>query len=200
MTDRSTEDLRKRLGNVDQIRDLLLGSTLAEYDRRLQQYAQKIEQMDVSLSDLKTETRDRLNQLRSDLSNELQIGFDKLNSQVHQLQLSHIEHRNKSQSFEQRVAYDLDSANQSLEDRAQFLKNDLFQTRQQMQEDLAGLSEKLTQSLYSEIARVHHAKLSQADLADILFEICLKLKNSESDRPVVDAAGPGPENTSLENL
>jgi hypothetical protein len=188
MSNQSNEDLRRRLGNVDQIRDLLFGSKLAEYEQRFQEYDRQLKQMDVNLTELKIETRDRLNLLRSDLLSEMQIGFDKLNSQIDGLQLSHTEHSRKSESIEQRAAQDIESMRQSLSDQTQFLKKDLVQTRRQMQEDLLKLSEKLTQALYAEVAKVQDTKLSQVDLADILFELCLKLKTSSAENSTIDPA------------
>jgi hypothetical protein len=193
MNNQSTEDLRRRLGNVEQIRDLLFGSKLAEYEQHFLQYDQQLKQMDASLTKLNTETSDRLNRLRSDLSSEMQIGFEKLNSQVHQLQINNTEHRRDSQSIEQRCTQEIESVKQSLTDQTQFLKKDLIQTRQQMQTEMVGLSEKLTQALYSEVANVQSTKLSQDDLADILFELCLKLKNSGPETLVTDAATPNTE-------
>jgi hypothetical protein len=188
MSNPSNEDLRRRLGNVDQIRDLLFGSKLAEYEQRFQEYDQQLNQMDANLTELKAETRDRLNLLRSDLLSEMQIGFDKLNRQVNQLQLSNTEQGHKNLSIEQRYVQDIESVKQSLTDQTQFLKTDLIQTRRQMQEDLVSLSEKLTQALYAEVANVHETKLSQVDLADILFELCLKLKNSRAESSTIDPA------------
>jgi valyl-tRNA synthetase len=188
MSNPSNEDLRRRLGNVDQIRDLLFGSKLAEYEQRFQEYDRQLKQMDANLTELKAETRDRLNLLRSDLLSEMQIGLDKLNRQVDQLQLSSTEQGRKSLSIEQRCAQDIESVKQSLTDQTQFLKTDLIQTRRQMQEDLVRLSEKLTQALYAEVANVHDTKLSQVDLADILFELCLKLKNSSAETSTIDSA------------
>ncbi len=193
MNNQSTEDLRKRLGNVDQIRDLLFGSTFAEYEQRLLQYDQQLKQMNTRLTELNTETSDRLNRLRSDLSSEMQVGFEKLNSQVHQLQLNNTEHSRKSQSIEQRCGHEIESVKQSLTDQTQFLKKDLIQTRLQMQEEIVGLSEKLTQALYSEVANVRKEKLSQVNLADILFELCLKLKNGGVEVLTADSASPNHE-------
>jgi valyl-tRNA synthetase len=186
MNNPSNEDLRRRLGNVDQIRDLLFGSKLAEYEQRFQKYDQQLQQMDANLADFKVETRDHLNLLRSDLLSEMQIGLEKLNRQVDQLQLSSTEQGHKSLSIEQRCAQDIESVKQSLTDQTQFLKTDLIQTRRQIQEDLVRLSEKLTQALYAEVANVHETKLSQVDLADILFELCLKLKNSRSESATIE--------------
>jgi hypothetical protein len=199
MTNQSTEDLRRRLGNIDQIRDLLFGSKLAEYEERFQQQTQKLEQIETRLTELKTETVDRLNLLRSDLSNELQIGLERLTSQVNDLQLSNTEHSHKSQLIEQRCAQDIDSVKQSLTDQTQFLKKDLMQTRQQMQEEMVKLSEKLTQAIYSEVANLYHTKLTQVDLADILFEICLKLKNNPASSSTANAAAMSHE-ISVENV
>jgi uncharacterized phage infection (PIP) family protein YhgE len=195
MNNQSTEDLRRRLGNVDQIRDLLFGSTLAEYEQRFLQYDQQLKQIDARLTELNTETSDHLNRLRSDLSGEIQVGFEKLNSQVRQLQLNNTEHSRKSQSIEQRCAQEIDSVKHSLSDQTQFLKKDLIQTRLQMQAEITDFSEKLTQTLYSEVAKVHSTKLSQIDLADILFELCLKLKNNDTEVSMADHPAI-PDNTS----
>jgi phage-related tail protein len=186
MSNQSNEDLRRRLGNVDQIRDLLFGSKLAEYEQRFQEYDRQLKQMEANLAEAKAEIGDRLNLLRSDLLSEMQIGFEKLNRQVDKLQLSSTEQGHKSLSIEQRCVQDIESVKQSLTDQTQFLKTDLIQTRRQMQEDLVRLSEKLTQALYAEVANVHETKLSQVDLADILFELCLKLKNSRSESATIE--------------
>jgi hypothetical protein len=186
MSNPSNEDLRRRLGNVDQIRDLLFGSKLAEYEQRFQEYDRQLKQMEANLAEAKTEIGDRLNLLRSDLLSEMQIGLDRLNRQVDHLQLSSTEQGCKSLSIEQRCVQDIESVKQSLTDQTQFLKTDLIQTRRQMQEDLVRLSEKLTQALYAEVANVHDTKLSQVDLADILFELCLKLKNSRAESSTID--------------
>ncbi len=199
MTNQSTEDLRKRLGNIDQIRDLLFGSKLAEYEERFQQQTQKLEQIETRLTDLETETVDRLNLLRSDLSNELQIGLERLTSQVNDLQLSNTAHSHRSQLIEQRCAQDIDSIKQSLTDQTQFLKKDLMQTRQQMQEEMVKLSEKLTQAIYSEVSNLYHTKLTQVDLADILFEICLKLKNNPASSSTANVSAMSHE-ISAENV
>lgn len=190
MTNQSTEDLRRRLGNVDQIRDLLFGSKLAEYEQRFQQCDQHLKLMDTRLTELTTETRDRINLLQSDLLSELQIGLDKLTSQVHQLQLNNTENGHKSRAIEQRCTQAIESVKQSLTDQTKFLKNDLIQTRRQMQEDLVKVSEKLTQALYSEVANVDDTKLSQVDLADILFELCLKLKNNSAENSAREPIAP----------
>ncbi len=193
MSNQSTEDLRRRLGNVDQIRDLLFGSTLAEFEQRFLQYDQEFKRMDARLTELDAETNDRLNQLQSNLSNEMQVGFEKLHSQVHQLQLNNTEHSHKSQSIEQQYGQEIESVKQSLTDQTQFLKKDLNQTRLQMQEEMVGLSEKLTQALYSEVANVRNTKLSQVDLADILFELCLKLKKNSPEIAVAAPIAPSNE-------
>ena len=85
MTDLSADDLRKRLGNVDQIKDLLFGSLLAEYEQRFEHHTQQIEHIDARLTDLKAETSRHLIQLRSELSAEIQQEFASLGRQFHQV-------------------------------------------------------------------------------------------------------------------
>jgi len=64
ISDISQDEMRDRLGNVDQIRDLLFGKQQRDYETRLNK-------LESSLSALQQEMRDRLNQLNDTLSTEL---------------------------------------------------------------------------------------------------------------------------------
>lgn len=73
VVDITKADLRDRLGNIDQIRDILFGSQLREYSTRL-------EQLESDLSVLQQEIRDRTDEVKQVLSTELQAsveGIDK---------------------------------------------------------------------------------------------------------------------------
>ncbi|MGA0199619.1 MAG: hypothetical protein ACO3NK_10960, partial [Prochlorotrichaceae cyanobacterium] len=65
MSDLTKADLRERLGNIDQIRDILFGPQLREYSTRL-------EQVERDLATAQQEFRNRSEEIRQSILAELQ--------------------------------------------------------------------------------------------------------------------------------
>ncbi len=71
MSELTKEQMRERLGNIDQIRDIIVGSQLRDYDNRFQH-------IESDLVVLRQEIRDRVDQLRNGFSIELRAAIDSL--------------------------------------------------------------------------------------------------------------------------
>lgn len=81
MSQMSRDDVRERLGNIDQIRDIILGTQLREYENRFS----KLES-DISL--LQQQMRSHIDQLKSNFSAELKAGFEALDKKLKSLNLT----------------------------------------------------------------------------------------------------------------
>lgn len=81
MSEVTKPDLRDRLGNIDQIRDILVGSQLREFSNRLQQ-------AETSLSVLHQDIRTRTEELKQVLSAELQASAESLEKRIKTLSQS----------------------------------------------------------------------------------------------------------------
>jgi len=68
-------ELRDRLGNVDQIRDILFGSYLRESGTRLKQ-------LEKSLSTIQQEIIERTDELKQTISSDFQTSFDNLEKKI----------------------------------------------------------------------------------------------------------------------
>uniref|UniRef100_A0ACD5GR41 Uncharacterized protein n=1 Tax=Desertifilum tharense IPPAS B-1220 TaxID=1781255 RepID=A0ACD5GR41_9CYAN len=75
MNDISKDEMRERLGNIEQIRDLLFGSQVREFEKRFNE-------LESSLSSYQQEMRDRLNQLTDDMTTELRATVDSLEKKL----------------------------------------------------------------------------------------------------------------------
>lgn len=71
MSDITKEEVRERLGNIDQIRDIIFGSHLRDYDHRF-------DRLEADSSLFQQEIRDRLDQLKVGLATELRTATDAL--------------------------------------------------------------------------------------------------------------------------
>jgi hypothetical protein len=181
MVDR--DEMRERLGNIDQIRDLLFGHKIREYEQRFQECEQSLENITRELSLFETETRDRLDQLQESLTTELHSALDSLekklkyfsmttNDQTHQLQ-------KELQSTAQKSSQSIDSLHKTFMGQTNFLKNDLMQTRDKLEQEMQSFREQIGEMIQQELISLRDNKVSRVDLADILFELCVKIKDNE---------------------
>ena len=84
MTQMLREEVRERLGNIDQIRDIIFGAQLREYETRFG----KLES-DISL--LQQEMRFNVEQLKVSFAAELKAGFENLEKKLKLFNLNHDE-------------------------------------------------------------------------------------------------------------
>lgn len=170
-------------GNVDQIRDILFGGQMRDYERRFQELEERI--------------RREADKLRSDLLKRME-NLETLSREQHE----------QLQSQAQRADRDRREADDNLEQRLQAqgksLKADLLALEQKQEQDTQGLREKLHRSsneaaealrergeeLLAELERVgaqlRDDKVARQELAGFFSEMALRL-NREFDLP--QAAG-----------
>ena len=183
MVDITKDEMRERLGNIDQIRDLLFGHKIREYEQRFEQCEQSLHKVAREISVFETETRDRLDQLQDSLTAELRSAVDSLDKkltylsmrtheQTHQLQ-------KELQSTAQKSSQSLESLNKTLTEQTNFLKNDLIQTRDKLEQDMKSIQEQVFATIQEELFSLKDSKVSRVDLADILFQLCVKIKDNE---------------------
>jgi hypothetical protein len=71
MNKMTKDEVRERLGNIDQIRDIIFGAQMREYDTRL-------EQAKTDLDNHQQEISDRLNHLKISLTGEIKAAVEAL--------------------------------------------------------------------------------------------------------------------------
>ncbi len=227
MSDLTKADLRERLGNIDQIRDILFGSQLRDFDMRLGQ-------VEKGLSGLQQDLRSRTDEVRQALSSELQTAADsiekKLRSsglkdeeekfEIHQ-QLDNLSKRIASSTDEaqqkltgeikeatddlarqlkllgqreeeeksslrqqidlasKRLHSNTENLNETIEAQNTSLRADLLETREKLQEAVLALKNQLYKELGRSVTQLTRAKVARDDMAELLFELGLRLKGTE---------------------
>lgn len=183
MVDITRDEMRERLGNIDQIRDLLFGNKLREYEQRFQQAEQRLDQVTRDLSVFESETRNRLDHLQESLTTELRSAVDSFEKRLKYLSMTTHEQTNQLQKEIQTTAHkssqSIESLNKSLTGETNFLKNDLDQTRNKLDQAMESLREQVFETIQQELLNLQDHKVSRVDLADILFELCVKIKGNE---------------------
>jgi septation ring formation regulator EzrA len=186
MNDGSREDLRRRLGNIEQLRDIIIGPNLQACETQIEDCRQRIQALEAQFEGFKAEMRDRLDQFQAFMLGEQQgqahqteerlTHFGKLQQEGTRLvdeKLTHLQ--NSSQAA-------IDGLHKDLVHQVQGLKTDLFQSRQQLESAIQGLEYRVFKEMQYRLEHLQAEQLSRQSLADLLFDVCLSLK-SESVPP-----------------
>ena len=192
MSEITREDMRERLGNIDQIRNLLFGSKLDEYEQRFDSYLQQMKKIELEFVNFQSEVRDRLTQLQSSLRSEIDSTSDSLEKKLKYLGLTtHEETSRLGQDIklvDQKHTSGIDSLQKTVNDKANALNNELFKTRQELEEDVQTLKNQVFEDIEQRFSDLETAKVSRSDLAEVLFELCLKIKGSDFVPDLKEAA------------
>lgn len=176
MSEISKEEMRERLGNIDQIRDIIFGPQLREYDNRFD----KIES-DISL--LQQEMRDRIDQVKTVVSTELRSTFDSLEKKIRSISLSYQEEitdlRQQVDRVNKKFNNAVEALDQNLDNQTTSLRKELTESRTKLQEDVRTLRMQVFEELERRLSSMRDVKVSKDDVAEILFELGMRLKGNE---------------------
>ncbi|MFZ9737166.1 MAG: hypothetical protein ACO3EZ_04060 [Prochlorotrichaceae cyanobacterium] len=236
MSDLTKADLRERLGNIDQIRDILFGPQLREYSTRL-------EQVERDLATAQQEFRNRSEEIRQSVLSELQTAVETIDKRIRALTLKDEEEKfdirqqieamnkriaNTAEELQESIAGELDDLADNAEKRFKVLQardsEEKFEIRQQLEllsKRLSGNIEALDENLDQQTSTLHEnlqetqvkfqaeitdlrtqifeelerycsmlsqVKVSRDDMAELLFELGLRLKGSEFVPELKEAA------------
>ncbi len=183
MADITKEQMRDRLGNIDQIRNLLFGDQIGEYSQRFQSYEDRFEAIESELLSFQEETRNRVNQLQNSLTAEIRSAVDSIEKKIKYISLTSQEARSEIQqdlqTVNQKLSQELTILNQSFGETTKDIREDLSTTRSNLEKDVESLRNKTFDALNSYISELKETKVSRVDLAEVLFELCLKVKGTE---------------------
>ena len=176
MSEISKEEMRERLGNIDQIRDIIFGPQLREYDNRFD----KIES-DISL--LQQEMRDRIDQVKTVVSTELRSAFDSLEKKLRSISLSYQEEisdlRQQVDRVNKKFTNAIEGLDQNIDSQTTSLRKELTDSRTKLQEDVRTLRLQVFEELERRLSTMREVKVSKDDVAEILFELGMRLKGNE---------------------
>lgn len=185
MSEITKEEMRERLGNIDQIRDIIFGPKLREYDNC-------IEQIECNLSVLQQEMRDRVDQVKTSFATELRAAVDALEKKIKCNNLTFVEENAALQQQLERAnkkfSNSIQALDQAVDNQTNSIRKELSETKYKLQEDARTLREHIFEELEKRFSRLTHVKVSRDDMAEILFELGMRLKETEFVPKLKEAA------------
>lgn len=176
MNEMTPNQMRERLGNIDQIRDILFGDRSREYDRRFNQ-------LESELTSLKQNLTADIESLRSVFIKDLRTAIDAFEKKLQYVNASLDEEandlRNQIATLETRLSSNLTVAEKSLKVQVNGLQEEVTETRQRLDAETHALRAQILHELNQRSQQLESDKMSRADLAEILFDVCMQVKGNE---------------------
>ncbi len=170
------DEIRERLGNIDQIRDIIFGAHLREYTSRL-------DKAESDISAIQQDVRDRLNDLKLTLATELRTAVESIDKRLKTISSSAQEEaadlRQQFDRLNRKFTANIENLDETVEAQRIALRDELAQTRDSLQNDTRELRSLVLEELDRHFSILREDKLSKDDLAELLFELGMRLKGSE---------------------
>lgn len=170
------DEIRDRLGNVDQIKDILFGAQMREYDNRFTH-------VESELALLHQDLQDRIDDVKTSLANQIQSAIETLEKRLKtmssNLQEETADLRQQHDRLTRKFQGNLDELDQALERKTAALNQDFSEARLKLQEDIRNLRTQIFEELESRFDSVQDTKLAREEMAAALFELGMRLKGQD---------------------
>ncbi len=185
MNEITKAEMRKRLGNITQLQELLFGEKIEEYNCKLEQYDQKLTQIEANSQKFQLAIEERIANLEKKLIHNINSVTNSLERKIKYLNISAQQEQNKLQqgldSISQHTYENIDLLQNSISANTNSLKMEINQTKSTLDKDMQLLKQQVFEKLESNLSELSSNKIARGDLAEVLFEICLKLKETDVD-------------------
>lgn len=191
------EEVRERLGNIDQIRDIIFGAQIREYETRFG----KLES-DISL--LQQEMRSHVEQIKVSFAAELKAGFDSLDKKLKLFNLNNEEEtadlRLSVDRLNRKFSHSVQSLDEELDSQTKSIREDLSQTKVQLEEEVLALKDLVLEEIEQRFSNLRQNKISKDDMAETLFALGMRLKEKEFIPMLRQAGDENSESNSVKML
>lgn len=176
MAEITKEEMRERLGNIDQIRDIIFGAQLREYDNRF-------DKIDSELSMMQQDMQARIEQIKTVLSGEMRAAVDSFEKKIKSITLNTQEEsadlRQQIDRVNRKFSSSIEALDEAIDNQTTSIRDELSQSRERLSEETRTLKTQVFEELDRRFSMLREVKVSRDDMAEILFELGMRLKGTE---------------------
>jgi hypothetical protein len=192
MSEITKDEIRKRLGNITQLQELLFGEQVAQYNSKLDQHNQRLNKLESEFERFQLVISERLIQLESNLTQKVNSSANSLARKIKYLSITTQEETCKIQQEVNIVSqnnYDnINYLQNSLNSETNSLKTEIVRTKAALEQDVQLLKQQISEKLERNLSELSEGKVSRSDLAELLFELCIKIKGADLVPELKEAA------------
>ncbi len=173
-------DMRDRLGNIDQIRNILFGSELRDYDNRFKR-------LETEVANLQQETQKNLQQMKESLSAEMRAAVNSIEKKLQYLSAAADEEiadvRQQIDSNDRDISTTVAAIEQTFKSQVESLRGEMVHAHSGFQQDIKTFQTYILEELGKRYGNLSEVKVSRDDLAEMLFDLCMQLKGDRGEIP-----------------
>lgn len=161
------------LGNLSQIRDILFGQQMREFGDRFAR-------IEADLAQGRQDMLERIEQVRESMALELRAAIDATDKKFNSLS---VETREARADLEQELYRSRDKLSntlavldEALDRQTSSIRTDLLRGQERLQDDMRELKANIVSQLEDYVANLQDAKVSRDAMAELLFEMGVRLK------------------------
>ena len=184
MSEITKAEIRQKLGNIKQLQELLFGEKTKEYDRQINSLQARLDRLESDRHQSQSIIDERLEQLENKL-------IERINSVSNSLEQKIQYFNTDNKKEQQQIKTDLELVAKQTRDSIDYLQDsiktqnsnfeaEITQSKVVLNEEMRLVKQQITEKLNSSLSKLSTGKVSRSDLAEVLFEISLKLKNLEN--------------------
>ena len=199
MTEITKEEMRNRLGNITQLQEILFGEQVKEYNHKFAQTQRHIDKLESDINKVHSGLQERLKQLEISLTKEIETAVNSaVDSLEKKLKYLSIATQDETSKLKQelintsRTSYEnINSIQESLNSQTNNLKTELVKTKEILDKDIQTLRQQLLEKIEKNLSELSDEKVARSDLAEVLFELCLKVKGTDFVSDLKEATNNG---------
>lgn len=180
MNDITKAEIRKKLGNIEQLQELLFGDRLEEYNRQLKEYELKLNYLENNYQKLESSLEETFKVLENKLNRKIDSFANSLNKKIKYINVSNQEEKHEIEQKLTNLAGDtqnhLNYIQDSFKAQNNNLKMEVDRSKDILEREIKLLKQQINDKLDASFNDLSTGKVSRSDLAEVLFELCLKLK------------------------
>ena len=189
-------DIGTKFGDIGQIRDILFGSQIQEYTNRIESVESSLKDLreltDARIKAVQEDTNRRLEDLKQLLSSGFQSAIEAMGDDFKSMNVKDNEEKNEiRQNFyrlSKRLSSNLATLDEAIDKQTRSLRDDLLSSHKKLQSDLLDLRDRLFEELDKRVDLLATDKIARKDMAEMFFELFLKLKGTEFISPLQQSA------------
>ncbi len=183
MSEITKTEMREKLGNVKQLQELLFGEQIKEYNQKFDSYYDRINYIESNYKNSQVVLGERLKELEKRLTAQIDLAINSLEKKIQYLNLTSKEEGQQIKQnldlISQQTRNSIDYLQDSIKNQNNNLKSEIAQTKTALDGEIGLLKQQITDKLNSSLSELSTGKVSRSDLAEVLFELCLKLKDPD---------------------
>ena len=198
MSEITKAEIRQRLGNITQLQELLFGEQIKEYEHKLEQYEQRINQLEFNHQEFKTAIEKQIKELENKLVSQIDSTTNAWEKKIQYFYNAAQREQSKTKrelnTLTQHSYRNADLLQDSMNAHNNSLKSEIIQSKSEFEQTLRLFKQQILEKLELDFFKLSSAKVSRSDLAEVLFDICVQLKETEASSKIIE----GKENKQLE--